>query len=155
MGRARDSSLKDELVEVRSSSVHGKGVFAKRAIRSGAVLGAYAGRRYTLDETTKASWNNALTYLFELSDGTFIDGQTGGNPTRHLNHACEPSCEAYEAQAADGGLTVKFRTTRSIRAGEELFLDYCLSIDEQDDSSDYPCHCGTRSCRGTMVGQAE
>ena len=153
--RQAKGSLKEHLVEVRSSNVHGKGVFAKRAIRSGAVLGAYAGRRYTLDEVTKAEWNNALTYFFELSDGTFIDGETGGNPTRHLNHACEPNCEAYEARDEDGGLTVKFRTTRSIRAGEEIFLDYCLSIDEQDDSSDYPCHCGTRSCRGTMVGQAE
>jgi SET domain len=73
-------------------------------------------------------WDDRLTYLFALSDGTLIDGAQGGNATRHLNHACEPNCEAVEDHDEDGRLTVRIETTKSIRANDELFLDYALDI---------------------------
>ena len=83
-------------VEVRHSSVHGHGVFAARELPPGALVGVYAGRRYAVHEASAMTWDDGLTYLFGLSDGTLIDGAQGGNATRHLNHACEPNCEAVE-----------------------------------------------------------
>ena len=136
-------------VEVRQSEVHGKGVFASRDLRAGQEIGHYAGRRFAPDETHE-SWDDSLTYLFGLSDGSVIDGAQGGNATRHINHACVPNVEAVEQWGADDVLMLVIRTLRRVRAGEELFLDYALVIDG-DDPSDYRCACGTERCRGTMA----
>jgi len=140
-------------VEVRHSSVHGHGVFAARELPPGALVGVYAGRRYAAHEAFAMAWDDGLTYLFGLSDGTLIDGAQDGNATRHLNHACEPNCEAVEEYADDGPLTVRIETIKAIRVGEELFLDYALDIDAGDDPADYPCRCGLARCRGTLVAR--
>jgi len=149
--RAADSADLDAVV-VRRSGVHGLGVFALRRLRAGQVIGHYTGRYYAPDET-HPGWNDQLTYLFGLSDGSVIDGAEGGNATRHINHACVPNVEAVERRAADDELLIVVRTIRAIRAGDELFLDYALVIDG-DDPSDYPCACGTDACRGTMAALA-
>ena len=138
-----------EAVEVRQSGVHGHGVFAARALRARQKIGTYAGRRYAPDEA-HASWDDQLTYLFGLSDGSMIDGAQGGNATRHLNHACEPNVEASEEFDDAGRLVVIIRTTRRIRKGEELFLDYALDVGEED-PTEYPCRCGSTRCRGTLA----
>ena len=140
------------LVEVRQSEVHGKGVFALRDLPAGHEIGHYTGRRYAPDETHE-SWDDSLTYLFGLSDGSLIDGAQGGNATRHINHACAPNVEAVEHWGAEDVLLLVVRTLRRVRAGEELYLDYALAING-DDPTDYPCACGTERCRGTMAALA-
>jgi len=138
-----------EGVEVRRSKVHGQGVFAVRSYRAGDTIGRYAGRRYGPGEH-HAGWDDRLTYLFALSDGSTIDGAQGGNAIRHINHACMPNVEAIERRAANGGLELMVRATRRIRAGDELFLDYALIIGGED-PTEYACACGTGACRGTMA----
>jgi len=107
-------------VEVRDSAVHGLGVFALKAMPKGSTVGHYDGRRYTARQIAKVAWNEKLTYLFGMSDGSTIDGGEGGNATRHLNHACAPNCAAQEEDAAGGLLAVRIVTTRRVRAGDEL-----------------------------------
>lgn len=136
-------------IEVRRSGIHGQGVFALRDLREGQVIGHYTGRRFAPDES-HPGWNDHLTYLFGLSDGSVIDGAQGGNATRYINHACEPNVEAIERRVRNGELSLEIRTTCAVAAGAELFLDYALVVDG-DDPVDYPCECGTGSCRGTMA----
>ena len=141
-------------VEVRRSDIHGLGVFARAAMPKGATVGLYEGRRYTARQIAKVQWNEKLTYLFGLSDGTTIDGGEGGNATRHLNHACEPNCEAVEEDIAGGKLAVRIVTLKRVKAGQELFIDYSLTADASASPEDYACGCGARTCRGTMLGLA-
>lgn len=136
-------------VEVRRSGVHGHGVFAMRALRAGQEIGPYVGRRYAADEAHDG-WDDRLTYLFGLSDGSMIDGAQGGNATRHLNHACNPNVEAIEDYDSADDLVLVIHATRDIGVGEELFLDYALDIDG-DDPGEYPCECGSARCRGTLA----
>jgi SET domain-containing protein len=138
-----------EAVEVRRSEIHGAGVFALRALRAKEVIGRYAGRRYGPEEFD-AAWNNHLTYLFGLSDGSVIDGAQGGNATRHINHSCAPNLEAIERRDKAGKLEIAVRALRAVRAGEELFIDYAL-VTDGDDPRDYPCACGAERCRGTLA----
>ena len=84
------------LFKVRPSAIHGLGLFATRALAAGEVLGMYEGRRLSAAEVEAVEWDSDLTYLFELSDGTIIDGAQDGNDLRHLNHSCQPNCEAVE-----------------------------------------------------------
>ena len=44
---------------------------------------------------------------------------------------------------------------RDIRAGEELFLDYNLDVDESEDRSLFGLLVWRRSCRGTMLAGLE
>jgi SET domain-containing protein len=136
---------------VRDSPVHGRGVFATGFIAAGTAIGRYTGRRYDPAEQQAREWDNDLTYIFGLSDGSVIDGAQGGNATRHINHSCQPNCVAYEVESEDGRLHVEIEAAVRIRAGQELFLDYRLDTGGGQGAG-YACHCGAPNCRGTMLG---
>lgn len=116
----------------------------------GTVVGTYEGRRYSQTQASRKVWDDDLTYLFGLSDGTLIDGAEGGNALRHLNHACAPNCEAVEFHDAGGMLALRIETIRPIRPGEELTLDYALQVDPSSQDP-HACACGSATCRGTML----
>lgn len=137
-------------IEVRPSAVHGHGVFAVAPLPAGSLVGRYEGRRYSEAQAMSRDWNDQLTYLFGLSDGSIIDGAEGGNATRHVNHACAPNCQAVEYRGRGGRLEVRIETLRSICAGEELTLDYALQVDP-DSEDEHACACGSSNCRGTML----
>jgi len=138
-------------IRVSDSGVHGLGAFATRALPAQSVLGLYEGRRYTPSQIATKAWNDQLTYLFRLSNDETIDGAKGGNATRHLNHSCDPNCEAVEVYDETGELVLQFQTLVAVEAGDELFIDYSLTAEEGSPASDYRCHCGAASCRGTML----
>lgn len=140
-------------VTVRRSPVHGRGVFALRPLRAGERIFEYRGKLTTWREAAR-HWqsrdDSAHTFLFGLSDGRVIDGGRGGNGARWLNHACDANCETVEI---DGRVFID--AACDIRAGEELFIDYALEIEDDADEETrliYACRCGTRKCRGTMLG---
>lgn len=137
-------------IEVRPSAVHGYGVFAVVPLPAGAQVGRYEGRRYTATQALRKSWDDQLTYLFGLSDGSIIDGAEGGNATRHVNHACAPNCQAVEYRGRGGRIEVRIETLRAIHPGEELTLDYALQVDPDGDD-EHACACGSANCRGTML----
>jgi SET domain-containing protein len=138
-------------IEVRNSPVHGAGVFATGFIAAGTAIGRYTGRRYSVAEQQSRDWNNGLTYVFGLSDGSVINGAEGGNATRLINHSCVPNCVAYEVESEDGTLHIEIESAGRIRAGQELFLDYRLDTGGGGGAG-YACRCGAAGCRGTMLG---
>ena len=91
-------------VEVRSSAIHGKGLFARRPIAAGTVLGRC---------TTKKS-RGATSYTLWLGDdGDAVEVQC---KFRYINHAKKANVTYYD------DLTVVALTT--IQSGEELLHDY-------------------------------
>src|SRR4051812_38832227 len=82
--------------EVRRSTIHGNGVVARRLIEAGERLCEYTGERITSDESAlraeKSGGPVNHTFFFSLADGNVIDGGSGGNDARFINHACEPNC---------------------------------------------------------------
>jgi uncharacterized protein len=139
-------------LSVRRSPIHGKGVFALRALAAGERILEYKG------EVT--SWRRAArrierygdyghTFVFGLSDGRVIDGSVGGNSARWLNHACHANCEAVEI---DGRVFIEAAV--DIECGEELLISYGLCVDDPHDEEtrrQYVCRCGAAGCRGTML----
>ena len=138
---------------VRRSGVHGNGVFAARALKAGEVLIEYVGEIIDWEEALRRHPHNPAepnhTFYFHIEGGNVIDANVGGNASRWINHACEPNCESDEQ---DGRVFIK--ALRDIAAGEELFYDYGLVIDERYTAKlkkEYACRCGAASCRGTML----
>jgi uncharacterized protein len=143
-------------IEVRASGVHGKGVFARRRIKAGETIIEYRGERIgwpeALDRHPHDPADPNHTFYFSLGDGSIvIDAKVRGNAARWINHACEPNCEADEDDATG---RVWIKALRDLKAGEELFYDYGLVIDERYTpkvKKDYECRCGSADCRKTML----
>jgi SET domain-containing protein len=129
-------------VEVRESSIEGRGLFATVRIRRGEVVSRLGGRLVITHE---------LYRLLEHSDH-YVDSITVGEdvhlvlPHRRMNgygnHSCDPNLWW------DGFYELSAR--RDIHAGEELTSDYAASTTEETWSM--RCTCGASSCRGTVRG---
>jgi SET domain-containing protein len=139
---------------VRNSKIHGRGVFATRAIRKGTRIIEYRGDRTTwdvaLERPPSDPDNPHHTFFFEVSDGTVIDANVRGNAARWINHSCDANCESQEDD--DGRVYIEAR--RTIRAGEELTYDYRLSLDRKigrKTLAAYACRCGSETCRGSLL----
>src|SRR5260370_26096348 len=108
-----------ELFELRSSPIHGQGVFALRRIRKGRRLIEYTGERITPEAADLRydddAMDNPHTFLFTVDAQTIIDAAVGGNEARFINHSCDPNCEAVD----DGG-RIFIETIRNLLPRAEL-----------------------------------
>ena len=147
------SSPTGRRIQVRRSGIHGKGVFALKALAKGETVIEYAGEVISWKEALRRHPHDPKdpnhTFYFHIDDRHVIDAKHGGNAARWINHACSPNCEADEQEGR-----VFIKTLRRIALGEELFYDYGLTIDERYTAAlkkQYECRCGTRGCRGTLL----
>jgi SET domain-containing protein len=135
-------------IEVRESRVHGRGVYATKPIPKGARIIEYTGQRVPWEDAPDDE-NNPHTFLFGLESGEVINPEIGGNDARWINHCCDPNCEAIEE-----GDRIFIYAMRHIEAGQELFYDYAMEIDEpvtEESKKEFACQCGSSNCRGTML----
>lgn len=139
---------------LRTSKIHGTGVYAARKIPAGTRIFEYVGEIISADEADRRHPVNPddpfHTFFFALGNGTVIDGNVGGNDAKWINHSCEPNCETEESD----DFRVFIVALRDISRGEELYYDYGLVLDERLTKTvkeQYRCLCGTPSCRGTML----
>lgn len=140
-------------IRVQESPIHGKGVYATRAIKKGERIVEYVGERISHSEADRRyvlkGEDDGHTFLFIASNRTVIDGTVGGNDARYINHRCDPNCESVI-----DGKRVFIEAIRSIKKDEELGYDYQLTWESTDDPADlanYECRCGAKQCRGTML----
>jgi len=150
---ARSTPIRDELIEVRRSRVHGKGVFAAAPIASGARLIEYAGERVSHKEADRRyetkDENDNHTFLFIVDSRTVIDAGVDGNDARFFNHSCDPNCESVIERGR-----VYIESIRDAQPGEELTYDYQIQREEDDPpgiDEIFACRCGAPQCRGTML----
>ncbi len=91
-----------DLVYVKASKTHGKGMFAAKKIKKGVVLGPLLGRPTKKDGT----------YVLWLTDKK---GLRVTNDYRFINHSFKPNCELTGTEVI---------TIKSIKKDEELFHHY-------------------------------
>jgi hypothetical protein len=129
--------MSDKL-EVRKSTIYGRGCFALVPFEGRRKIAAYAGEllrgkrriegRLQMQSAPKIIW---------LSDSLAIDGATGGNETAYINHSCAPN--AYMRGAP--GNKIIFFALRDIKVGEEITINY------RDPDHPEVCRCGAPNCR--------
>jgi len=152
MSRTKEST--GRRYSVRRSSIHGRGVFALAHIPKGTRLMEYLGERISHREADRRyaveHEHSPHTMLFTVDDKIVIDATRQGNSARFINHSCTPNCEANEENGR-----IFIETIKRIAPGEELTYDYNLVLDERHTPAvkrAHACFCGTRNCRGTMLG---
>ena len=145
-------------IEVRTSIVHGRGVFALRDLKAGEKIIEYKGERIDWAEAENRHPHDPKqpehTFYFSLETGLVIDGAVDGNIARWINHACQPNCEAREINNGHNTARVFIFALTPIAAGNELFYDYGLVVEGRKTKKlklKYACYCGGEGCRGTML----
>jgi uncharacterized protein len=142
-----------DMIRVRRSRLHGRGVFALRRIRKGTRVVEYLGDRVSHDEADNRYSHKPVednhTFLFIVNRSTVIDGGANGNDARYINHSCDPNCESLIEDRR-----VFIEAIRTVQPGDELTYDYQIGRDKEDPANVdeiYACRCGAKHCRGSML----
>lgn len=120
----------------------GLGVFGVRPYPQDAVIGEITGE-FIVGRHAGSS------YSFEVDTETQLEPQA---PFRFLNHSCDPNCEFDWLDHAPSRKLPQLLliALRTIRAGEELTIDYNWPA-----SCAIPCRCAAGNCRGWVVSSDE
>lgn len=142
-------------LSVRTSGIHGRGVYARALLPEETRIVEYRGERITNAEAERRYPDDFSaahhTFLFAVDDEIMVDAAFNGNLARWINHSCDPNCEAV---IEDGRIYIE--SIRDIQPGEELAYDYNYILPERHTprmKKRFPCHCGAASCRGTILGK--
>jgi len=127
---------------LRQSGIHGWGVYAGEPIAAKRKVIEYTGERISRRETKRRSEiQNKQIYLFTLDNYWTLDGASGGSGAEYINHSCDPNLFTWIHKGH-----ILYMSTRPIKKGEELTVDYHFSKDIEE----VPCFCGSTKCRGTI-----
>ena len=137
------NGLAETRVEVRDSSIHGKGTFTSAFLESDTLILEYTGElidRKTAVERDHPDAPDYSCYILQVDDDVFIDARLVEHPAKYINHSCEPNCIlSFDENRAF------ILTLRTVRPGEELTYDY-----DYDASENVKCCCQARGCRGRI-----
>ncbi len=137
--------LPENYWEVKKTKKKGKGVFAKKDIEAGLVIGDYLGKIIKPAEEDIYDKDEKFYSMYYSNYATvFPDLKKPG--IHLLNHSCTPNCWMYTLK----GHTLYF-SLRRIFAGEELTISYLLSpLDKYCKPCKHLCKCNSLMCRDTM-----
>ncbi len=130
-------------IEIRTSDLEGRGVFAKTRIEKDEVVAIKAGHIITSDELTEIT-SSVGDYALQIHDGLYMGPRSKDEIDRmviFINHSCNPNV-GFSGQ-------IVYVAMRDIEPGEELCHDY--SMERADDYS-LECRCGSDYCRGKITG---
>ncbi len=137
--------LKDSYWEIKKTKEKGRGVFAKKGILAGSVIGDYLGKVIKTAEYDLENDKKGL-YLMYYSDTVSIYPHLNKPGPHLLNHSCMPNCwiSLYRGHTL-------FFALRNIVPGEELTISYLLDPDVGTcRPCTHSCRCESKNCSGTM-----
>ena len=153
---AKAKEKKEPLYEIRTSPIHGRGLYARNLIEKDTWVVQYVGEKIDKEESERRSNEllekakidgSAKVYMFILNDKWDIDGNVEHNDARLVNHSCDPNVEAQIWQEKE----IWFVAMRDIQPGEEFFFNYGFELDTWED---HPCCCGSPRCVGYIVDES-
>lgn len=132
--------------EIKEIKGKGRGVFAKKDILAGTIIGDYLGKLIpdSEEEDYEEVYGGLYTMYYTDDVSIIPDPKTPG--IHLLNNSCEPNCFMYTYQ----GHTLYF-ALRKIFAGEELTVAYMMApLDEDCSPCTHICKCESLLCTGSM-----
>ncbi len=134
------------------SAIHGRGLYASKAIPAGTRVIEYTGEKITKAESKRREklrlarlrrGQDDCVYIFTINDRYDLDGSPKSNIAGQMNHSCAPNCHSEIIRGK-----VWIIANRDIPAGEELTFDYGFPFAEW---RLHPCCCGAARCPGFIV----
>jgi hypothetical protein len=121
-------------LEVKSSDIAGKGLFATKSFNRGQIVARISGKKVKLLSKTKTESMSIPTW-FGLGRYTWLD--PANTIFQYLNHSCDPNT------AITGTKTIV--AIKPIKPGEEINIDY--SMTDADPLWEMRCNCRSTKCR--------
>ena len=141
MRKYKSESWLDSRVEVRSSSLGGKGLFAKKPIKKEEKVIVFGGIVLTEKEIAKGEYQKGSSV--EIGEGLYIAGKPGeADNVDFLNHSCNPNLWLKDEVT----LIAKY----DIKKDEELTADYATWISRPYWKME--CNCKSKFCRKIITG---
>lgn len=130
--------------EKRSSSIQGRGLFARDSIARGEIVAVKGG---AIMDSASFAWvrDEVSPAEIQIEDGLYIGPRSADEIEASilcLNHSCNPNV------GVRGQIT--FVAMRDIPAGSELTIDYAMI--DGDPSERMDCRCGAPECRRVITG---
>ena len=110
-------------VEVRTSPLHGRGLFASTDIPAGALIGVYPLLILSHEDTERLKATRLYHYVFyvdEREDGVMRAAVAFGAISM-CNHSAEANCDFFVDAEAE---TVALTTRVAVKEGNEILIDY-------------------------------
>ena len=130
--------------EIRKTKAKGRGIFAKKPISAGTLIGDYVGKLVHLKDVDFGKEKKKL-YLMYYSDKTGIYPDLRKPGVHLLNHSCSPNCWIIRHR----NHTIVF-ALENIEKGSELTISYLLPPKMNCRSCSHKCFCKSKSCTGSM-----
>jgi SET domain-containing protein len=108
----------EEFIEVKDSSIHGKGLFATSAIPMDEIAMIIKGEIISEEECVRREDEENNVYIFWNGD-CYID-VINTDKIKYINHSCEYSCRVEERDDE----SLYLIADKDIAPGEELTIDY-------------------------------
>jgi len=130
--------------EIRKTEKKGKGVFAKKTILKGTIVGDYIGKLIHIKDVDLEKEKKNL-YLMSYSDeyGIYPDLKKPG--VHLINHSCSPNCFIHKYKDR----TLVF-ALKDIERKEELTIHYLLPPKLNCKNCTHTCYCESKNCTGSM-----
>lgn len=128
-------------VDVRASTIDGRGAFAAEAIPPRLKIGEIRGESVSVQEARIRATRSERIMIVELSAKRAIDFSKSADPMRYVNHSCRPNARLCIRQGR-----VEFYALRAIAAGEEITVNYGPTHHE----GRLACRCGAPGCVGRL-----
>ena len=130
-----------EDVYVKSSAIHGLGVFARRTFATGETILVREERPVTPEQPLDPEKGEFEHHCDWLEGGRQV---YLGYPARHINHSCEPNAFLRRREGLSYIVALK-----PIRPNEEIVQHYGVNLWEGEA---WHCNCGAERCLGTVPG---
>lgn len=129
--------------EIKSSKIHGKGLFAKETIQKGEIVIVWGGHHYTDKKGAEKAILDGK-HIMQWDDDIFsFEGDS--DDVYSINHSCDSNLWM------DGAFTLTAR--KEIKKNDELTLDYALWLSDETYVSKWTCNCGKPCCRKIITGK--
>jgi len=131
-------------VAVKTSPIHGKGLFAVDAIDAGEIVCVKGGHIFNRERLRELNRQLGPTEI-QLAEDLFIGPVTAAEREGSMifsNHSCDPNI-GVRGQ-------IIFVAMRDIAVGEELTHDWATT---DDDTYEMECRCNALNCRKVITGQ--
>ncbi|XP_050374271.1 histone-lysine N-methyltransferase ASHR3 [Argentina anserina] len=142
--------LKEKKIRIVKTAHCGWGAVAAEFIKKGDFIIEYVGEVINDALCEQRLWDMKYKevnnfYMCEIRKDFTIDATFKGNPSRFLNHSCDPNC-VLEKWEVEGETRVGVFAARSIELGEPLTYDYRFV----QFGPEVKCCCGASNCQGYL-----
>ena len=133
----------DSRIEIRGSSIGGRGMFATAPIRAGEKLVVFGGIYMDAEGAEQAKSQNKL--VMQWDDDVYSVEERGDYDGYFINRSCDPNMWMQDA--------FTFIARRDIQTGEEITADYALFEADPNFVSKWKCRCHSPLCRERVTGE--